>query len=124
MVTEVPDLGELEREVMELVWKHGPVSADMVREALPRRSKESTVRTVLKRLERKGLVSHTVEGRTYLFKASVPRKTLAARAVKRIVDRFCRGSVNDVLVGMADAKMLDRDQLAALIERLDQEEKP
>ncbi|MBS1001177.1 BlaI/MecI/CopY family transcriptional regulator [Acetobacter persici] len=124
MVTEVPDLGELEREVMELVWKHGPVSADMVREALPRRSKESTVRTVLKRLEGKGLVSHTVEGRTYLFKASVPRKTLAARAVKRIVDRFCRGSVNDVLVGMADAKMLDRDQLAALIERLDQEEKP
>lgn len=124
MVTEVSDLGELEREVMELVWKHGPVSADMVREALPRRSKESTVRTVLKRLEGKGLVSHTVEGRTYLFKASVPRKTLAARAVKRIVDRFCRGSVNDVLVGMADAKMLDRDQLAALIERLDQEEKP
>nr|WP_283093010.1 BlaI/MecI/CopY family transcriptional regulator [Acetobacter persici] len=114
----------MEREVMELVWKHGPVSADMVREALPRRSKESTVRTVLKRLEGKGLVSHTVEGRTYLFKASVPRKTLAARAVKRIVDRFCRGSVNDVLVGMADAKMLDRDQLAALIERLDQEEKP
>ncbi|GBQ24208.1 CopY family transcriptional regulator [Gluconacetobacter sacchari DSM 12717] len=124
MVTEVPDLGDLERDVMELVWKHGPVTADTVREALPRNSKDSTVRTVLKRLERKGLVSHTVEGRTYLFKASIPRKTLAARAVKRIVDRFCQGSVDDVLVGMADAKMLDRDQLAALIERLDQEEKP
>ncbi|MFS3134785.1 BlaI/MecI/CopY family transcriptional regulator [Gluconacetobacter sacchari] len=124
MVTEVPDLGDLERDVMELVWKHGPVTADTVREALPRNPKDSTVRTVLKRLERKGLVSHTVEGRTYLFKASIPRKTLAARAVKRIVDRFCQGSVDDVLVGMADAKMLDRDQLAALIERLDQEEKP
>ena len=120
---EVPDLGELEQEVMELVWKHGPITADKVRGFLPREPKESTVRTVLKRLEGKGFVSHSVEGRTYFFRASVPRKTLAARAVKRIVDRFCRGSVNDVLVGMADAKMLDRDQLSALIERLDQQEK-
>ena len=43
-----PDLGDLEREVMQLVWADGPVTAESVRERLARRLKESTVRTVLR----------------------------------------------------------------------------
>ena len=62
----LPDLGDLEREVMQLVWAKGALSAEDVREALSRRLKESTIRTVLKRLEDKGFVGHTVEGRTFI----------------------------------------------------------
>ena len=42
----LPDLGDLEREVMQLVWAKGPVTAEAVREELARRLKESTVRSV------------------------------------------------------------------------------
>lgn len=112
------DLGELELEVMQLVWDKGEVTADQVREALARRPKESTTRTVLRRLEDKGYVIHRVEGRTYVFRAVEARGEVAARAVKRIVDWFCKGSVEEVLVGMADAQMLERQTLELLAKRI------
>jgi len=89
-----------------------------VRERLPRRPKESTVRTVLRRLEEKGYVTHTVDGRTYVYRAAEARGNVAAKAVKRIVDWFCNGSMEEVLVGMIDAKMLDGDQVKKLETKL------
>jgi BlaI family transcriptional regulator, penicillinase repressor len=116
----LPDLGDLERDVMQLVWAKGPITAEAVREQLPRRLKESTVRTVLRRLEEKGYVGHTVEGRTYVYQATEARGRVAARAVQRIVDWFCNGSVDEVLVGMVDTAMLDRKRLRMLTDRMSQ----
>jgi len=113
-----PDLGELELEVMQLVWDKGEVTAEQVREELTRPAKESTVRTVLRRLEDKGFVTHSVEGRTFVFRAAEARQEVAARAVKRIVDWFCKGSVEEVLVGMADAQMLEPKTLEGLAKRI------
>ena len=110
----LPDLGDLERTVMHLVWAQGPVTADAVRAGLDRALKESTVRTVLHRLEEKGYVTHDVDGRTYVYQAVEARERVAAKAVKRIVDWFCGGSVDEVLVGMVDTKMLDQRQVQML----------
>jgi BlaI family transcriptional regulator, penicillinase repressor len=115
----MPDLGELEREVMQLVWNGGEVTAEAIREQLDRKPKESTVRTVLRRLEDKGYVIHTVSGRTFLFRAAASRQDVAARAVQGIVDWFCNGSLEEVLVGMADARMLDAQTLQQLARRID-----
>ena len=116
----LPDLGDLERDVMQLVWAQGPITAEVVREQLPRRLKESTVRTVLRRLEEKGYTRHTVEGRTYVYHAAEPRSRVAAKAVQRVVDWFCNGSVDEVLVGMVDTAMLDRKRLRMLTDRMSQ----
>ena len=118
MSDDLPDLGELEREVMQFVWSDGPVTAERVRENLAKPLKESTVRTVLRRLEDKGYVTHTVEGRTFLFSAAEQRSAVAAKAVKRIVDWFCNGSIEEVLVGMVDQKTIDAKQLQALSEKI------
>jgi BlaI family transcriptional regulator, penicillinase repressor len=112
----LPDLGDLEREVMQLIWANGSLTAEFVRERLARRLKESTVRTVLRRLEEKGYVNHAVEGRTYIYQATHPRGKVAAKAVQRIVDLFCNGSIEEVLVGMVDSAMLDPRQLRSLAE--------
>ena len=112
------DLGELEHEVMQLVWAHGPVTAESVREHLKKTLKESTVRTVLRRLEDKGFVTHTVEGRTFHFEAAEKRGAVAAKAVQRIVNWFCNGSLEEVLVGMVDNAALDPKQLQALSDKI------
>jgi BlaI family transcriptional regulator, penicillinase repressor len=114
----LPDLGDLEREVMQLIWANGRLTAEIVRERLTRQLKESTVRTVLRRLEEKGYVNHAVEGRTYVYQATHPRGKVAAKAVKRIVDLFCNGSVEEVLVGMVDNAMLDQRQLRTLADKV------
>ena len=118
MNDDLPDLSGLEREVMLLIWAHGPLMAETVREKLKRRLKESTVRTVLRRLEEKGYVSHTVDGRTYVYHATQARGRVAAKAVQRIVDWFCNGSVEEVLVGMVDSAMLDQRQLRMLADKI------
>lgn len=112
------ELGDLEHDVMQLVWAYGPVTAETVRERLSRPLKESTIRTVLRRLEEKGFVTHSVNGRTYLFEAVEPRANVAARAVRRIVDWMCNGSVEEVLVGMVDTAVLDSAQLQRLAEKI------
>ena len=118
MTENLPDLGDLEREVMQLIWATDRLTAEAVREKLARRLKESTVRTVLRRLEEKRYVTHTVEGRTYVYQATQPRGRVAAKAVQRIVDWFCNGSVEEVLVGMVDSAMLDQQQLRMLADKV------
>jgi BlaI family transcriptional regulator, penicillinase repressor len=118
MDESLPDLGDLEREVTQLVWDNDAVAAEAVRERLSRQLKESTVRTVLRRLEDKGYTTHTVDGRTYVYHAAEPRGRVAAKAVQRIVDWFSNGSVEEVLVGMVDRAMVDQRQLRMLADRV------
>jgi len=115
------ELGELERAILRLVWQHGNVTAEQIREELneqDRSLKDSTIRTVLRRLEEKGYVTHTVENRTFRYRAAETRQLVAGRAVKRIIDRFCDGSVEALLVGMVDSDVLDRAELQRLADRI------
>lgn len=114
------ELGELERSVMRIVWAHPALNAEEVRAKLDRPLKEATVRTVLRRLEDKGFVTHRVDDRTFVYSAAEPRHRVAGRAIKRIIDWFCDGAADEVLVGMVDADMLDQKQLDRFIARVAQ----
>jgi BlaI family transcriptional regulator, penicillinase repressor len=113
-------LGEIEQLVMDYVWANGPCSAESCREALAgsRPMKESTVRTILRRLEEKGFVSHEIEGRTYIYRALQARQNVAVRAVKNIIDRFCGGSAEELLVGMVQNSVIRREQLEKIARRI------
>jgi BlaI family penicillinase repressor len=110
--------GELERDVLLSVWRHGYVTADKVREDLNRPLKDSTVRTVLRRLEGMGYLAHSVDDCTFVDRPAESRQRVAGRAAKRIVDWFCDGSVETLLVGMVDSKVLDRAELQRLADRI------
>lgn len=116
------NIGEVEQMVMDYVWSHGPVSAEACREALAARRpmKESTIRTVLRRLEQKGYVAHEVSGRTFIYRAAELRQNVAVRAVKNIIDRFCGGSAEELVIGMVDNAVLDRKQLERLAQKIGQ----
>jgi predicted transcriptional regulator len=112
------ELGELERGILLIVWRLGQVTAEQVREELGRPLKDSTIRTVLRRLESKGYLAHSVESRTFLYRPAQSRQRVAGRAAKRIVDWFCEGSVEALLVGLVDSRVLDRAELQRLATRI------
>ncbi len=116
-------LGQVEQIVMDFVWTHGPCSAESCREALKpaRPLKESTVRTILRRLEQKGFVTHEIEGRTYIYRAAEERRNVAVRAVRNIIDRFCGGSAEELVVGMVDNAVIGREQLERLARKIAQQ---
>jgi len=112
------ELGELERSVLLIAWRDGSVTADQVRERLDRPLKDSTVRTVLRRLEEKGYLAHNLEDRAFVYRPVQSRQRVAGRAAKRIVDWFCEGSVEELLVGMVDSRMVGQAELQRLAERI------
>lgn len=117
------NLGELEQLVMDYVWAHGSCTSEACREALAskRPMKESTIRTVLRRIEEKGYLTHAVEGRTFVYRAAERRENVAVRAVKNIIDRFCGGSAEALVLGMVDNQVLDSKQLEILARKVAQE---
>ncbi len=115
-----PALSELESQVMAVLWKQQSATAESVRQALSRSRelKDSTVRTVLRRLEEKGYVSHEVEGRTYIYQPLDASHRVAADAVRSVIDRFCKGSVEQLLVGVVESEMLSPGELVRLAQKI------
>jgi BlaI family transcriptional regulator, penicillinase repressor len=111
----LPPLGDLEHELLTLLWKHGAMTAVAVRKALHRDLKDPTIRTVLRRLEEKGYVGHRVERGTFIYTAKETQERAAAKAVKGIVDKFCGGSLERMLLGLVEASVIDPKQLDALV---------
>lgn len=105
---------------MDYIWTQDSVTAESCREALAtsRPMKDSTIRTVLRRLEGKGYLTHRVEGRTYIYRASDARQNVAVRAVRGIIDRFCGGSAEQLVLGMVDNAVLKPKQLERLARRV------
>jgi predicted transcriptional regulator len=101
---------------MSAVWREGPCSVERVHQAVSakRSLKESSVRTLLRRLEEKGYLRHDVEGRAFFYSAVEPARSLAGRAVRQIIDRLCQGSVEELVSGMVEAKVLTKDELDRL----------
>ena len=115
-------LSELEHLIMDVLWARTTATAEDLREALAGRHpmKESTVRTILKRLEEKGYARHTVEGRTNIYSGRDAPRNVAAKAVRQIIDRLCGGSVEQLLVGMVANDVVDERELQRLAARIAQ----
>ncbi len=109
-------LTDLENEVMQAVWRAEPCPVEAVYDVVSRKRdlKETTVRTLLRRLESKGYLQHESAGRAYVYRATERPRSLAARAVRQIIDRFCQGSVEELVSGMVEASALSRDELDRL----------
>jgi predicted transcriptional regulator len=111
-----PPLTDLENEVMRAVWDGETCSVEAVHRIVSRNRnlKETTIRTLLRRLEQKGYLTHESDGRAYVYQAVEPARSLAARAVRQIIDRFCQGSVEELVNGMVEAKVLSNADLDGL----------
>jgi BlaI family penicillinase repressor len=110
----------LEQFVMDFVWAHPDCTADTCREGLAsqRRLKDSTIRTILRKLEEKGYVTHKVEGRTFVYRAVDTKRNVAVQAAQQLIDRFCGGSVEELLVGLVDNQLLEPKQLQRLAAKI------
>lgn len=111
------NLSPLEQSFMNYVWQHPDCTAEMCRAGSGHSDfKESTVRTILKNLEKKGYVTHEVRGRTFHYRAIDTKRNVAIDAARQLVARFCGGSVKELLVGMVDNQMIKPADLKEIAE--------
>jgi predicted transcriptional regulator len=112
---------ELQQAILDFIWANGPSTAEQVREGIGSAHplKDSSVRTLLRRLEARGLLTHRLDGKVFVYSAAVPQQSLAARAVRHIIDRFCAGSAEQFLLGMVDEKVLTKAEIRKLARKIE-----
>jgi len=111
---------DLQQAILDFIWAEGSATAEQVREGLlpDHPLKDPTVRTLLRRLEARGFLTHRVDGKVFVYQAKVAQRRVAARAVQHIIDRFCSGSTEQFLVGMVDEKVLTVGQIERLAKKV------
>ena len=85
-------LSRRERQIMDVLYRHGRATAADVQAALPGAPSDSTVRTQLRVLETKGHVVHETQGNRFVYAPSVPRHSARRSALRHLVETFFDGS--------------------------------
>ena len=117
----IDTLPRREREIFEILCRTGKATAAQVREQMKEPPSYSAVRTMLARLEAKGLASHEAVDQAYVYK-SVPRPaTVRDSALKQMVRTFFNGSAASAATALLGiSKQLSEDELTALQKAIDQ----
>jgi predicted transcriptional regulator len=110
-------LTDRESQLMEVLWTAGPSTAEAVRTALADRSHDSTVRTMLRVLKRKGYVR--IRGRQpAVYEAAVPRAKVQGSAATNLLARFFGGSAEELVMRLVEDENLTPAELARLGKKL------
>ena len=122
------DLTDAEWSVMECLWERSPLTAREAAEALERRTgwKRSTTLTLLRRLEQKGAVSYTGEGKNHLYAPLIRREDACRRETQALLDRLYEGSVALMVSTMTKKQPLSKaeiEELYALLKHAEEEER-
>ena len=122
----LPPLPEGQREIMEVVWSEGEVSAFEVREILGRQRDVSrtAVRTTLERLEEKGWLKHRVIGRTHFYSALVSRQASLGQRIVDLIDKTCGGQPERLMTALMEYRGLSAgeiERIQALLETAQQQ---
>jgi BlaI family penicillinase repressor len=124
-----PDLSRRERQIMDILYTLGRATGPEVQERLEGTPSYSTVRTILRILERKGHVQHVEEGLRYIYVPAVARETAKKSAIHRLVSTFFDGSTKAAAAALLDpaaAKLSDSDlrELELMIRKYREGTKP
>jgi predicted transcriptional regulator len=108
-VDEQPTPTTRELEILKVLWENGPSS---VRAVLRRLGENedlayNTVQTLLRIMEEKNLVSHHVEGRTFIYTPQYSRDENTARFVDRVFD----GAASQLVLSLLRSERISRDEL-------------
>jgi len=124
----MPSFAERELDVMKVLWSRGPSTAGEVRDALDRDAgldlAYNSVLTILRILEDKGHVDHTVEGRAHRYLALVARADAGRSALRRLIDSLFDRSPELLLTELVSDRSLDAGTVRRLRAMLDEAQRP
>jgi BlaI family penicillinase repressor len=117
-------LSPLEQKVMGLLWKSGRATAADVQQAMGGGLTNATVRTLLRRLESKGYVRHSVQGRVFHYAPTVDEGGAAGVAVGGVLRRFFGGSAARLVAGLMDDGLIKPAEVQRLLRRVKRQRRP
>jgi BlaI family transcriptional regulator, penicillinase repressor len=115
-VTRDVQLGDLQLAIMRELWARGEATVADVHQALldERGLAPTTIATMLKKMEAKGVVRHRAEGRRFIYQPAVSQEAVTRSMVGDLTERLFDGRPAELVAHLIEEYDLDRDQLAEL----------
>ncbi|MCZ6676798.1 MAG: BlaI/MecI/CopY family transcriptional regulator [Candidatus Poribacteria bacterium] len=104
-------LHRLDLEVMKVVWKLGQATVNDVRNALKQPLAYTSVATTLSHLERKGFLTHDVDGRTYVYRPLVQESDVSKTMLGDLLERLFDGSVEQLVNTLLESRKIPSEEL-------------
>ncbi len=115
-------LGDLQLKIMKVLWER-PCGVAEVHQALSDSGLAyTTVATMLRKMEARGLVRHREEGRRFIYQAAVRPDDVTRSMAGDVLERLFEGRLADLVSHLLATREVSRDELAEL-ERLIAERK-
>jgi BlaI family penicillinase repressor len=114
-------LGDLQHAIMTVLWERGEATTAEVHEALQveRGLAPTTIATMLRKMEDKGVVAHRSEGRQFVYRPTVSREEVRQSMVGELIGRLFGGDPRALVAHLVSEHEIDGADLAELRRRLD-----
>ena len=117
-------LGDLQLQIMKILWNGGPATVAEVLEQLEGEPLAyTTVATMLRKMEDRGLVGHRQEGRRFVYESLVSAEKVTRSMADDLVDRLFEGSLADAVSHLLDTREVNSRELARLEQLIEQHKK-
>ena len=114
-------LGDLQLRIMRVLWDSGATTVSEVQQRLGRqRLAYTTVATMLRKMEERGLVDHLEEGRRFLYRAVVSMDEVTRSMTGDLVDRLFDGSLAEAVSHLLESREISREELDRLEQLIQQ----
>jgi BlaI family transcriptional regulator, penicillinase repressor len=119
MKRKIAKLGDLQLRIMKILWLRTEATVTEVLGDLtgPSDLAYTTVATMLRKMEAKGLVAHRIEGRSFIYRARVKEEEVTRTMADHFVERLFEGSLTEVVSHLLSTREVSKDELETL-ERL------
>jgi BlaI family transcriptional regulator, penicillinase repressor len=126
--SSLPALSRRERQIMEILYRHGRATAGEIHRELPDRPSYSTVRTLLRVLEEKGHITHQSDGPRYVYSPCVSTEKAKQSAIEQLLRTFFDNSVVGAMAALLDMSSanlseMELKRLSRLIQQAKNKEK-
>ena len=109
-------LGDLQLRIMQALWARGEATVADVLAALGGRAPlaYTTIATMLRKMETRGLVGHRAEGRSFVYRAVVAEESVTRGMAEHVLDRLFEGSLAEMVSHLLTHREISRAELARL----------
>jgi predicted transcriptional regulator len=109
-------IGDRQLRILQALWRHGEATVAQVHGAIPggARLAYTTVATMLRKMEARGLVRHRPDGRTFVYRAMVSESQVSRGMADHVLDRLFAGSVSALVSHLLSAREVGSEELARI----------
>lgn len=109
-------LGDLQLRIMKALWARGEATVGDIQGAIPGGADlaYTTIATMLRKMEARGLVNHRADGRTFVYRAAVAEDQVSRGMAEHVLDRLFGGSVEALVNNLLSTREVSRDELARI----------